>query len=104
MGNNKANLSPLTDFNINFEHRQELKIVEDQVLDLQVILPSLVDAIHGIRAACAGFVAESSTKGLDTFDLDTIVDEFEDYEKQANLLTERAKTLKANAKSTTQLV
>jgi len=104
VGNNKANLSPLTDFNINFEHRQELKIVEDQVLDLQVILPSLVDAIHGIRAACARFAAGSSTKGLDTFDLDTIVDEFEDYEKQANLLTERAKTLKANAESTAQLL
>ncbi|KAG4422124.1 hypothetical protein IFR04_004751 [Cadophora malorum] len=104
VGNNKANLSPLTDFNINFEHRQELKIVEDQVLDLQVILPSLVDASHGIRAACARFAAESSTQGRDKFDLDSIIDEFEDYEEQANLLTERAKTLKANAESTAQLL
>ncbi|KAH9211753.1 hypothetical protein DL95DRAFT_369317 [Leptodontidium sp. 2 PMI_412] len=103
VGNNKANLSPLTDFNINFAHRQELKIVEDQVLDLQVILPSMIDSIRGVREACVRFQAEYPMEDGKKLELEAIIEEFEDYEKQAAMLSDRAKVLKANAESTAQL-
>lgn len=104
VGENKANLSPLTDFNINFEHRQQLKIVEDMVLDLELILPGLLDAIGGVKEACSQYAKDQKSTQREILELDDIIDEFDEYEKEARLLIERAKTLKSKADSTAHLV
>ncbi len=95
VGNEKENLSPLTDININFEDRQELKIVEDKVLDLQIILPTMLETIAGIEDQCRRFSAAPCLE---------ILGEFDEYVREVKMLIERAKTLKQMSKSTAQLV
>lgn len=74
------------------------------MLDLQVILPSMIDSIRGVREACVRFQAEYPMEDGKKLELEAIIEEFEDYEKQAAMLSDRAKVLKANAESTAQLV
>lgn len=105
VGTNKESLSPLTDFNINFEDRQELKIVEDQILDLQIILPSMLEAIIRIREELhilsrgAGQISVE-----DREEVEHILEEFEEYEREVKVHIERAKTLKEQSLSTSQLL
>lgn len=104
VGNDDVKLSPLTDFNINFEDRQELKIVEDKILDLQVILPGMLSTISGVQETC-----KQHCKGLESmynerYELDAIIGEFDEYIKESRMQIDRAKALRDMAKSTARLV
>ncbi|KAF8849338.1 hypothetical protein BDZ45DRAFT_732300 [Acephala macrosclerotiorum] len=91
VGDHEENLSPLTDFVINFDDRQVLKTLEDQVLDLQVILPGMLDAIKELLCD-----SESRNEGL--------VSEFREYQREVKMLIERSKTLNDMATSTARLL
>ena len=104
MGCSKENLSPLTDFNLNFEDRQELKIVEDQVLDLEVILPSILDSIAGIQEQCNLFLSGIGMKEEEQDETRAVIQEFNEYIRETKRHIDRAKVLKERAKSTAELV
>ena len=97
-------MSPLTDFNISFENRQELKVVEDMVLDLQVILPGLLDSITGVHNQCVNDFNTSTYKQNEKYQIEAIIGELSEYIQEAKFYIERAKTLKDKARSTAQLV
>ncbi|KAL2063166.1 hypothetical protein VTL71DRAFT_6238 [Oculimacula yallundae] len=92
------------DLSLNSAHRQELKVIEDQVLDVQVILPSLIDSISGIRETCVRFGARHLVGESRCIDLEEIIDDFKGYEKAVSVLSNRAETLKATAESTAKLL
>ncbi len=105
VGDEKVNLSPLTDFVINFDNRQALKVIEDQVLDLQVILPGILDAIVELEKEFTGFKPSFTyLPEEESEDLHAVVEEFSEYIREVNMLIERSKALNDMARSTARLV
>ncbi|KAI9642069.1 hypothetical protein NHQ30_009940 [Ciborinia camelliae] len=91
---------------INFDTRQELKVLEDYVLDLLMILPTKLDTVTSLRDQCKGcskrlgkhMTAEEKASH------DLILREFDEYVKDAELYLVRAKDLKERIQSTVTLV
>ena len=104
IGAEKENLSPLTDFNINFVDRQNLKLLEDSVIDLQIILSTMLSTVSRIRNQCRRCCERHCQKEQEVCDCDQIIEEFDEYVKEAEMFVERAKILRDRAKSTAQLV
>jgi hypothetical protein len=104
VGAEKENLSPLTDFTVNFIDRQNLKILEDYVIDLQVILPTMLCNIMGIREQCGNWCKRHHGKRSHDCDCDQILEEFDEYVKEVQSYVKRAGALKERAKSTAHLV
>ncbi|TVY92063.1 hypothetical protein LAWI1_G003448, partial [Lachnellula willkommii] len=101
VGSKKENLSPL-DFTINFGDRQELKIMEDSILDLDVILPTMLNTINRIQEQCEKH--NKRVGGDEKCHLEEILEEFDEYVREAEVLVQRAKILKETARSTAQLI
>ena len=101
---NKANFSPPTDFNINFDNRQELKIIEDYVLDLQVILPAILDLIIGVRNQFTADLILSDHGDEGKYEFEVVLGELNEYIGEIKMYIERSKNLKDRARSTAQLV
>jgi hypothetical protein len=105
VGTDKVNFSPLlTDFKIDFEDRQELKRVEDYVLDLEVILPGMLDSITGVRDQCMSNLTSYDHKDDQRSEIEAIIGELDEYIGEVRIHIERAKNLKDKANSTAQLV
>jgi hypothetical protein len=103
VGSEKENLSPLN-FTINFGDRQELKILEDSIIDLEVILPTMLSTIIRIREQCKKCNETVSLEEDEKCFLEQVMEEFDEYVREAEMLVKRAKTLKETARSTAQLV
>jgi len=106
VGPEKENLCPLN-FNINFGDRQALKILEDSIIDLGVILPSMLNTIKNIQQQFRNsnerdrFKEDSrEQKSI----RDQVMEEFDEYIEEAQMLVQRANSLKETAKSTARLV
>ncbi|KAE9377376.1 hypothetical protein N431DRAFT_194425 [Stipitochalara longipes BDJ] len=104
VGTDKVNFSPLTDFKIDFEDRQELKIIEDFVLDLQIILPGILDAITGVRDQCREYLTSFRHGIKAQYEMEAILGELNEYIREVTIYIERAKNLKDKANSTAQLL
>ncbi len=104
VGTDKVNFSPLTDFKIDFEDRQELKIIEDYVLGLEVILPGLLDSITGVRDQCMSNLTSYAHEDDQRYEMEDILEELNEYIREVKIHIERAKNLKDKANSTAQLV
>jgi hypothetical protein len=104
VGTDKINFSPLTDFKIDFEDRQELKIIEDYVLDLEVILPGMLDSITGVRDQCVLNLTSYDHEDDQRYEMEAIIEELNEYIGEVKMHIERAKNLKDKANSTAQLV
>lgn len=104
VGTERENLSPLTDFNINFIDRQNLKILEDSVIDLQIILPTLLSTVIGIRDQCRRYIRGYNMDNDERSVVDFIMDEFDEYINVARGHLERAKILRERATAIAQLV
>ncbi len=104
VGTDKVNFSPLTDFMIDFEDRQELKTIEDYVLDLEVILPGMLDSITGVRDQCVINLKSYDNEDDDRCEMEAIVEELNEYIGEVKIQIERATNLKDKANSIAQLV
>ena len=104
IGSEKDNLSPLTDFHITFIDRQELKIIEDAVIDLQIILPTLSNTISRIKDEMRNWYGDSDMEKEERNNLEDVIDEFEEYFREAEMHNNRAKSLKERTDSTSRLV
>ncbi|KAF2185420.1 hypothetical protein K469DRAFT_707665 [Zopfia rhizophila CBS 207.26] len=104
VGMKENNISSLADFNINFMDRQELKLLEDSVADLRIILPTLLNTVIQIRKQCQ--------LGCSTYCVNTdhkwnccwIVDQFDGYIRELEMHVERAHVLKDKIRSTATLL
>jgi hypothetical protein len=104
VGAEKENLSPLTDFEINFKNRQTLKILEDSVIDLQIILSTILSTTADIRDLCKKCCERHHNKQEEMCGCDQIIEEFDEHVREVKMHVKRAEALRERAKSTTQLV
>ena len=104
VGLEKKNLSPLTDFDVNFKNRQTLKILEDSVIDLQTIVSTMLSTIAGIRDLCKKYCERHHSEEGERCSCDQIIEELDGRVGEANTHVKRAKALRERAKSTTRLV
>jgi hypothetical protein len=104
VGEEKENLSPVTDFKVNFVDRQNLKLLEDSVIDLQIILPTMLNTIVRLCDQCKKCCERHCNKGEGKCDCDQIIEEFDEYVKEVEMHVERAKILRERSKSISQLV
>jgi Mg2+ and Co2+ transporter CorA len=104
VGTKRTNLSPLTDFIINFADRQTLKILEDSVIDLQVVLSTMSKTISRLRDHCSKSFTRLSLMQEEADQLDLILDELDEYVRETEMYVERGEALKEKADSTAQLV
>jgi hypothetical protein len=81
-----------------------LKIIEDYVLDLQVILPGILDSITGVRDQCMAALISPDHGDEEKYGVEAILGELNEYIGEVKMHIERAKNLKDKAKSTAQLV
>jgi hypothetical protein len=102
----KDKLSPLIDFNINFIDRQMLKRLEDSIIDLHVILPTLLGNITGVRELCRRDCEEHHLLlyGRAKYDCAQIIAEIDEHIQETEYHFKRAEALKEKCKSTAQLV
>ncbi|KAG9233395.1 hypothetical protein BJ875DRAFT_464248 [Amylocarpus encephaloides] len=91
------------DFSMNFQDRQRLKMLEDKVIDLQVILPQLLDTVTELSHSLRSIDIDSKSK-YNTAENVLIFDAFAEYIRELERNVHQAKILKKTAKSTTQLL
>ncbi|OCK74722.1 hypothetical protein K432DRAFT_363217 [Lepidopterella palustris CBS 459.81] len=101
----RADFSPLTDIKISFIDRQTLKQLEDSIIDLGVILPTMLNTVTGIcdqyRKNCRQSCRET---GGDECFCAAIIEELDQHVREVELYVKRAQSLKDKVKSTTQLL
>jgi len=101
--NDEDHASPLADLDINFEDVQNLQIVESDIVSLLLLLPANLEAIKSIHGEACQFASKPS--GIDEDDCEKqILDEFKEYAREADLLIQKARILKKQLQSTSQLV
>jgi len=84
--------------------RQDLKVLEESILDLQVILSTMAKTITRIRDHCKSTSKKLRMNEEETYSLELIIDEFDEYIREAEMYAERSVVLKEKAHSTAQLV
>jgi hypothetical protein len=92
-------------FEINFVTRQNLKLTEDLIIDVQDILQTLESTVVDIRDQCWKFgQKKNDISEEEQSDLQLTIEELIEDIKEIQMLTKRADLLREKAKSTTQLV
>lgn len=93
------------DFSFSVEDRQELKIIEDKVIDLQTIIATLSNNIKGVRKHCQSscqVYCKQAQRG--TCACDAISEKFDSYLEEVQLCMKRANALRDMVFSSAQLV
>ncbi|KAI9642073.1 hypothetical protein NHQ30_009944 [Ciborinia camelliae] len=91
---------------VNFDNRQDLKCLEDLVMNLELILPNMRATIMRIRDRCHEY-HEETKKTMDAVDegtLYSILQEFNEYVRETDLHVQRATVLRNKIASTGQLI
>ncbi|KAF2135486.1 uncharacterized protein K452DRAFT_239282, partial [Aplosporella prunicola CBS 121167] len=92
-------------FRFSVEDRQALKVVEDSIIDLQIILSTLMENILGIRSycrRCCGIYCGKES-GNDC-GCKSVADEFDQYASEVSLFLTRASILRSRVISIQNLV
>lgn len=104
IGAEKESSSPLTDFNIDFVDRQTLKTLEDQVIDLQLILDSILDSIRGIHKQCWRCCQNYCSDKNSECNCKQVLDELEFYIQEVEYHSKKSMKLRERATTTANLV
>ena len=83
---------------------KQLKVPEDTVTDLLMIIHTLARTLRDIRKQCESCYNESDTTLEDKADKESILEEFDEYIRMAEIYSQLATVLNTRAKSNTQLV
>ena len=94
----KGKLSALIDFEINFEDRQVLKIIEDKVLDLLIIFESTSDTITTLLREYEYMQSDTVMKR------DRVVSKLQDNLREVELYAKKVDTLYKRVQGTSSLV
>jgi hypothetical protein len=103
-GSKTENLAPLTNIYITFADRQELKTLQDDIHDLQVIMPNMLKTLRRTRAQCRMSYNGSSMSLAEKINFNSTIEEFDEYINEVGMFVERARNLESRVKSTTKLV
>jgi hypothetical protein len=103
-GPKTENLAPLTNIYITFADRQQLKTLQDDIHDLQVIMPTMLKTLKRVQAQFRVSYDRNTMSLAENMELDSTIEEFDEYINEAEMFVERAKDLEGRAKSTTKLV
>ncbi|KAM3076430.1 hypothetical protein ACMFMG_007246 [Clarireedia jacksonii] len=97
---------PPPDWSMKYGRRQELKVIEDFVMDLMIIVPTMLDTIDGLRLQCRTFLERNKVELTDPekYYHEMILREFDEYVKDAKLNVDRARELKFRTESTVNLL
>jgi Mg2+ and Co2+ transporter CorA len=94
----KAKLSALIDFEINFEDRQGLKVIEEKVLDLLTIFESTSDTITTLLREYEYMQSNTAMKR------DRVVSKLQDNLREVDLYAKKVDTLHKRVQGTASLV
>ncbi|PQE04902.1 cmgc cdk kinase protein [Rutstroemia sp. NJR-2017a BBW] len=96
---------PPPDWDLKYGRRQELKVIENFVMDLMIIVPAMLDTIDGLRVQCRKFLETNKVKltKAERCCHEMILREFDEYVKDAKLNVDRARELKSRTESTINL-
>ena len=94
----------MTNIYITFADRQQLKTLQDDIHDLQVIMPTMLRTLKRVQAQFRVNYDRNTMSLAEKMDLDSTIEEFDEYINEAEMFVERAKDLEGRAKSTTKLV
>lgn len=95
----KGKLSAFIDFEINFEDRQILKVVEDRVLDLFIIFDSTSDTVSTLLQEY-----EAIKSDLKTSKRDRVITKLQDILREVALYRKKVETLHKMVQGTASLV
>lgn len=87
-----------------FEDRQRLKQLEDQVLDLLLVLESTLDVINALINCYKSFQSLQIEKAAQNPSVDVTLCEFQERLNDVNLYVKRAQLLLSKISGTSQLV
>lgn len=93
------------DFSFSVEDRQELKVIEDKVIDLQTIIATLSNNIKGVRKHCQSscqVYCKQAQRGICA--CDAISEKFDSYLEEVQLCMKRANALRDMVFSSAQLL
>lgn len=93
-------LAGIIDFEINFVDRQQLKQMEDKVLDVMIIFDSTLDTITNLLEQYKAWCATRSVIG----DYDNIANGFQEQCREISLNRKKIETLHQRLKGTASLV
>jgi hypothetical protein len=93
----------ITNLEINVTDSQALKLLDDSVTDLQVILPTLLSTVIGIRQECQLCCQIGCTKENSTGDCDRLLKQFDQYVKELETCVQRTFVLRDKATSCAKL-
>ncbi|KAF4626595.1 hypothetical protein G7Y89_g11565 [Cudoniella acicularis] len=98
------NLTPLTNIYITFADQQELKTLQDDIHDLQLIMPTMLKTLKRVRAQFRMSCDRNTMSLAEKINFDSTTEEFDEYINEAEIFVERVKDLEGRAKSTTKLI
>lgn len=98
------NHSLLEYFKITFENRQAIKVLLDRVIDLEIILPTLLNTIVAIKSHCERFEKDGCLTYGERPGFNQVLDELDQHIHDARKLVSDAKCLDKRANSTSLLV
>jgi len=96
--------SRLINLSINVSDRQVLKLLEDSVTELQIILPTLLRTVVDLREECHALCTINCSRENEMCCCDHIRLQFDTHIKDLELYVQRAGILKEEAKSSARLV
>lgn len=89
---------------ITFEDRQELAELQDATQELQLIFPALLQTVKRIRGQCQKIYCTSTMNSIEQKSYHIVMDEFDEFVYEIELLVQRAEVLVEQAKAATNLV
>ncbi|KAH0558401.1 hypothetical protein GP486_004941 [Trichoglossum hirsutum] len=93
----EKDLSALAEFGVDFKNRQTLKLLEDSIIDLQIILSTKLSTITGIRDLCNKCCEKHHSAEEEVCECDQVIEDFNGYVKEVETHIERAKALRERA-------
>ena len=88
---------------ISIGDRQALKLLEDCIIDLQLILPKLLGVVDGLKVECSKWRIYEHLPLETARNYDQIISWFDLHSKELELLMRSAEVLREKAQDTTKL-
>ena len=101
---NERSQSRLPDIQISIGDRQTLKLLEDSISDLQLILPTLLSTIDGLQKEFYKWCRHTCLTQVKTRSCDHVLSQFDIHKKELELYIHRAEVLRKKAQDTAKLV
>jgi hypothetical protein len=93
----------ITNLEINVTDSQALKLLDDSVTDLQVILPTLLNTVLSIRQECKIYCQAGCADGNGNGDCNRLLKQFDQYVSELEIFVQRTSVLRDKATACAKL-